>query len=367
MQISHPNSSREYFQRLTSIFGGLATVVLLTLVGCNDTEPVKGNAGENDNVVVSKNAESSDNNTAKETAAENLKSNEVAKLESSKKLPDTKALVENANTEPTGELAIPKNQAVAAHTISFLPLRFLSWNVESDGADPIVVCRQLAKLNENDRYDVIGLTEVMPADLSKFRNALGKYYKYAYSKTGYNDRLQILYNEDVFKKLRHFEIKEINPTSRYRSPLVVHLQHRKEGHELLVMLNHLARGKAEIRQQQATKLVEWARNETLPIVAIGDYNFDYVFETQRGNPAFLNMLRDNIWKWVKPEKMIDTNWYDQITPDGKDDYPGSMLDFAFVANAAKKWKMACRIIVREGDFPDDETTSDHRPFELILE
>ena len=55
-----------------------------------------------------------------------------------------------------------------------LAIRFLSWNVESDGADPDVICEQLSKLNKDDRYDVVGLTEVDPPDWKKFRSALGK-------------------------------------------------------------------------------------------------------------------------------------------------------------------------------------------------
>ena len=134
------------------------------------------------------------------------------------------------------------------------------------------------------------------------------------------------------------------------------------------MVNHLARGKEKIRQQQATLLVEWAREQNLPVFALGDYNFDYVFATEQGNPAFVNFMRDNIWRWVKPMEMVDNNWFDNPKePDGKDDYLGSMLDFAFVAGPAKDWKSSCQIIVRENDFPDDEKTSDHRPYELRTE
>ncbi|MEM9941892.1 MAG: endonuclease/exonuclease/phosphatase family protein [Planctomycetota bacterium] len=242
----------------------------------------------------------------------------------------------------------------------------LSWNVESDGADPKVVCRELKKLNSNNRYDIVALTEVLPPNLGDFRNQLGKHYKYAYSKSGRSDRLQILYNEDKYKKIRHFEIQEINIQQRYRAPLVVHLKKRNSGLEFLVMVNHLARGKSEIRQQQATMLVDWARDQTLPLIALGDYNFDFVFDTQAGNQSFKNFMRDNIFNCVQPEAWVDSNWYDNPeSPDGKDDYPGSMLDFAFVAGPAKQWESRCQIIVRAGDFPDDRTRSDHRPYELI--
>jgi len=42
------------------------------------------------------------------------------------------------------------------------------------------------------------------------------------------------------------------------------------------------------------------------------------------------------------------------------------LDFAFVANAAKTWKGESDVIVRQGDFPDNEKTSDHRPIIVKL-
>ncbi len=77
------------------------------------------------------------------------------------------------------------------------------------------------------------------------------------------------------------------------------------------------------------------------------------------------MMRDNVWKWVRPEPLIDTNWSDR-DGDGIDNYIDSLLDFSFLAGAAKTWRASSRVIVRENDFPDDETTSDHRPVELIL-
>lgn len=46
-------------------------------------------------------------------------------------------------------------------------------------------------------------------------------------------------------------------------------------------------------------------------------------------------------------------------------YPDSMLDFNFVAGAAKGWKTECRIFVRDGNFPVDDKTRDQRPVELI--
>ena len=276
----------------------------------------------------------------------------------------------NASNDPQEsktESDSAKAKTQSASTEGTSSYKILSWNIESDGADAGVICEQLKELNKDDKYDVVALTEVLPVDLSKHRLALGEHYKYIFSKTGFNDRMQILYNESKFSMIRQVDLNKINISKRYRAPMLVHLKDRDTKTQFMVMVNHLARKKAEVRQEQASMLKEWGRDQSLPIIAVGDYNFDYEFETEKGNPAFNNFMQDNIWRWVKPTEFVDTNWYDDPeSPDGKDDYPGSMLDFAFVAGPAKDWDATCNVIVREGDFPDDEKTSDHRPFELLI-
>ena len=244
-------------------------------------------------------------------------------------------------------------------------MTLLSWNVESEGSDPKVIAKQLSEMN---RYDVYGLSEVLPEAIELFTNAVGSDYRTIASRSGsqrsFTNHLQ---RQNNLSCLQRLELSDINFENRYRSPLVARLQDRKSGQQILVVNNHLARGKAEVRTKQAGQLVEWARDQNTPIVAIGDYNFDYKFKTRQGNEGFVAMMRDNVWQWVEPIELIDTNWYDNPkNPDGIADYPDSMLDFAFVAGAATEWKSECRIIVRPGDFPDDETTSDHRPFELRI-
>jgi hypothetical protein len=43
-----------------------------------------------------------------------------------------------------------------------------------------------------------------------------------------------------------------------------------------------------------------------------------------------------------------------------------VLDFVFVTGPAKGWLASSEIVVVNGDFPDDETTSDHRPIVATL-
>ena len=93
---------------------------------------------------------------------------------------------------------------------------------------------------------------------------------------------------------------------------------------------------------------------------------DYSFVTQTGNDAFTEFLGGDTWRWVKPDPLVDTNWADH-DGDGSDDYPDSMLDFVFVAGAAQSWTAECDVVVRTEDFPDDQTTSDHRPVSCVID
>jgi hypothetical protein len=92
---------------------------------------------------------------------------------------------------------------------------------------------------------------------------------------------------------------------------------------------------------------------------------DYDFQTQKGNEAFQVFLAAPNLQWVKPAELIDTNWADP-DGDGKDNFPDSVLDFAWVAGSAKQWMPEAVVVVRENDFPDDDRTSDHRPVKLLV-
>ena len=78
-----------------------------------------------------------------------------------------------------------------------------------------------------------------------------------------------------------------------------------------------------------------------------------------------------MWKWLRPEKLIDSNWADinsRLPLDQRTDrYPDSILDFIFVAGSAKQWQAKSWVVVRPGDFPDLDETSDHRQVAAVVE
>ena len=45
---------------------------------------------------------------------------------------------------------------------------------------------------------------------------------------------------------------------------------------------------------------------------------------------------------------------------------GTRLTVALMTIQQSNWSIECDVVVRDGDFPDDETTSDHRPIEMTV-
>jgi endonuclease/exonuclease/phosphatase family metal-dependent hydrolase len=254
-------------------------------------------------------------------------------------------------------------------------LHVVGWNVESGENDEDVIARQLSEL---DRFHIYGLTEVHASNFSRYEEAIdGAFpadYEYVHTESGGGDRMMIVYDSDRLslvgspQELERHEGYTLNRRDndsnlRHRSPFVVRFLDTETDVEFLFMLNHLARGDSNARLEQAKGLREWARDQLLPVVAVGDYNFDYKFTTGVGNQSFGRFMEDDIWVWVEPVELIDTQWTDR---NGSDKYPDTILDFVFVSGAAQSWPAESSVIERSGDFPDDARTSDHRPVRATL-
>ena len=266
------------------------------------------------------------------------------------KLADPKAAPSTKNT-----IDVESDSNVGKHNLSIL-----AWNVESGDNNPITIARQLKEMSG---YDIYCLSEVRSRGANYYAKALPGYKSFL-SKTGGGDHLMVLANTDRLEWIEEREIHELNNRGRtHRSPLAVVFNDRETQQQFKVIVNHLARGNGGLRQRQAAGLVRLAEKAELPTITVGDFNFDYGFKKQDGNRAFQIMTRGDAWEWVVPNPLVDTQWSDNF---GKDRFPNSMLDFAFVAGEAKTWNPQCSVIVRPGDFPDDSKTSDHRPVELRL-
>lgn len=273
--------------------------------------------------------------------------------------------------------------------------RILAWNVESNRpesqpvSDASVISAELTEMltKSETTSQIVALTEVEPKEFEIYRasvaKGLGREVDFVTSATGgfrESDSMMLIVDATRFEidsamELHRFggvrgnfnnaEDSNAPEYGRYRarSPLVVRLVDKKTSIPFWVIVNHLARGEAELRADQAKMLVKWAERIGEPAISAGDHNFDFDFKTQKGNPAFDAMIAGDVWSWVKPNPLVDSNWSDdrRVTDRRVDRYPDSILDFIFVANQAKTWNAKSTVVVRPGDFPDSDKTSDHRP------
>ncbi len=273
---------------------------------------------------------------------------------------------------PTGPV-IPYVAPPSSELAQPLPpggVKLLAWNLQSGQSGPSVIAKELADFPDVSLY---ALSEVDSLAFDRYLTAVeaidDRNFCEVHGASGAEDRLQLIYDADRFELLETNEPNQladitVNP-GNYRSPLINLLRDRTTDQRFYVVLVHLARGDEALRNEQGRALREWARQQSIAVIAVGDFNYDFKIDTERGNETFTELTRDNILHWVRPEKLIESNWTDE-NHDGAQDYPNSLLDGAFVAGPATEWRPASRVLVRDADFPDDDCTSDHRPVELVF-
>jgi endonuclease/exonuclease/phosphatase family metal-dependent hydrolase len=237
------------------------------------------------------------------------------------------------------------------------PITVATWNVESGGADTATIAGQIAAF---DGVDIWGLTEVNgDGDALLYENGaeVGEAADFArvVGTTGGADRMVVLYDDSRFDLQGSGELSEINIGGSVRASLVVTLTETASAQSLIFMVNHLYRSNEDARHQQAQLLNAWAAAQTLPVINVGDFNFDFAVDESSRDLGYDNLVANGVWQWVRPATLVTTQC------SGWPCAFNSVLDFVFVSGDAQSWQGTSTITVRAGDFPDDATTSDHRP------
>ncbi len=272
--------------------------------------------------------------------------------------------------------------ALADAASQAITIRLAAWNMQStmNSNHPESDPEFLGELmGEKQGIHLWGLSEVHNADaLDEFERGAeegenGANFESILGRTGGGDRLAVLFDTAVFQVVgQPFDLRdETQLSGGLRASLVVRLRTIAGGKEFLFVVNHLKRGGAqnETRLQQAKNLNTWARGQQLPIIAVGDFNFDYDPELGHlGQPhrdgGFDALTKDDVFQWIQPQRLVKTQ--------ASDDF-NSVLDFVFIAKAPFGWTGQSRILEREGDqaaveedFEDDADNTDHRPVDAIL-
>lgn len=249
-----------------------------------------------------------------------------------------------------------------AFTDAPVDVSVVGFNVESGDANPAVIAEQyVGPLSD---VDVWGFSEVQNAEWLRlleqgaesgeqtdFQSILGT--------SGGGDRLAVVYNPSLLRVIHQEELDALSFGGRVRASLIVHFQVRRNGQEFLFMVNHLYRSQAERRHEQAQMLNAWAQRQALPIIAVGDYNFDFdVVDGDQGkrDRGFDLLLDNDVFRWVRPDVLVASHCSDRYD---------SILDFTFVGNQAMSWTIkdsAILFATEDSTYcPDDALKSDHRP------
>ena len=247
-------------------------------------------------------------------------------------------------------------------------------NVDGHDNNPDLVAGSLVGL---DRFHVVGLSSVNKP--KKYKEALEKKWPKSFddfvSKSGKisgdkNQQLMMLYDYRRLYQVSKTELDEYEGKKLAQgdnpAPLAVHFRDNDDDKEFMVVLAHLDEEDPEFRKQQVETLSAWAGKASQPVVLIGTLNLELDATSNSGNESFDAFQQGGTWKWIKPLQMIDTTWMDE-DGDGTNDLASQISDFAFVSGRAKGWPATLRILKRSRDFPDDNNSSNHRPFELILD
>lgn len=256
---------------------------------------------------------------------------------------------------------LPNSVGLATAVADAGTLTLVGWNVESGGALQSVVAERIAAL---DGVDIWGLSEVLQVDAEAYEFAAeeGEDSDFAslLGTTGAADRLLLIWDARRFEQTGGGELRDIALGGR--APLYVQLRNQTTLDEMIVLVNHLHRSNSTARRQQAQLLNAWAQHQPLPLIALGDYNFDWDLKDgeQKHDPGYDALTAGDVWRWVRPATLVTTQC------SGWPCRYQSVLDFVFVAGEAQTWPAVAEIVVAEGDFPDSNTTPDHRPVRVTF-
>ena len=173
--------------------------------------------------------------------------------------------------------------------------------------------------------------------------------------TGGTDLMVLAWDPKRFSLTSSTELDAMNLGGRVRAPLVGEMHDLEDGLDFLFVVNHLWRTDADLRLQQAQMLNAWGQKQTLPILMVGDYNFDWsVTDGENDHDAGYDALvASGVFRWIAPDKLLKTECAATYN---------SVLDFDFVGGSATTWTGTATILEQDNVYCNpSEERSDHRP------
>lgn len=255
----------------------------------------------------------------------------------------------------------------------------VTYNVESDAdTNPDRVADTIATVVNSTPIPpaLWGFSEVPDtAAANQYAAAAGNGFEVIVGTTGNSDKLAIAYDPDRLK-LVDGSVVELTNSGGSRAPLVAEFEVLPGGPAILVVDNHFNRGSEDRRNAQARFLRGWIEERTQPVIALGDFNFDYAVDLDfvqpsncrqvdiaAGNEAFQIFTTSDAIRWIEPDCLNDPMIACPPTGTACDPCFNSILDFVFLAAAAKDWPGRSQILRPRPDYCEVEGAggADHYP------
>ncbi|MBP9722689.1 MAG: endonuclease/exonuclease/phosphatase family protein [Gammaproteobacteria bacterium] len=241
-----------------------------------------------------------------------------------------------------------------------VPVAVGSFNVNSGRAPATTIAKQLFDHNI-DIWGISESSEDWPVKILPIINMNPDRKIEAIKGTSgmNNNRLQIYYDSNKFRLISHTELDEMNPNKRVRAPLVAQFEDLRTNQQFLFMINHLYRRDNDARLVQAQQINEWTKKQSLPVIAVGDYNFDLSpIDITNHDRGYDELTKNNIFTWIQPSKLLPTQCSSYK----------SILDFIFVSNKLHYISASSVISYAEKNYCNPANKySDHRPITAIID
>lgn len=245
--------------------------------------------------------------------------------------------------------------AVASAPVQAAPLTVVGFNVQSDNSSDLFIGHQLAR---SSGIDLWGLTEIYREGgwVEPMRVAAGVGegvdFGAVVGKTGNGNESLVLYRSDRLTLLGSEELTDVTAGSRTAAPLVARFSLDGE-QELLFVVVQLPSWEST-RREQAGRLADWAATQTLPVIAVGTFNFGVPEGSSAGNEPMALLTSRTGWQWVRPDDAY-------ATACGSKRF---VQDFVFTGGAARDWAGRSMITFKQSNYcneSDSNRTSQHRP------
>lgn len=237
-------------------------------------------------------------------------------------------------------------------------VQVITWNVDSKGITNDSVT---ARIREYQGIEIWGLINVSDDQTLKAVEEAVAYgenavFKRVLGHTGSSNKLGVVYNSDRFSLIQSTELTAISSGNQI-APLLVEFLDKYSKQRFFFLVNHLEERNAALRQEQAAKLNFWVKQQTLPVIAAGDFNFDWDIESigEKRDQGFDNLTANKVWNWIRPAQLVKTDCSKN----------NSIMNFFFVNKLAARWNGQSKVLKKEGDCQlynkNSSENSAHRP------